>query len=81
MFTDFRTLFDLDDSNIILEKRIKTKLTYRNGIRKTPLNCFKSYLINREQVVKISTSFSYSKIIGKGVPQGLAVSLYFSLYK
>ena len=46
---------------------------------KSALNWFKSYLHNRMQIVIVSDSFSDSKYISIGVPQGLALGGVLSL--
>ncbi len=68
IFIDFTKAFDLVNHNILLNK-----LEFL-GVRGNALGWFRTYLENRQQKVKISNSFSSSKTVSIGVPQGSVLS-------
>ena len=85
LFIDLSKAFDLVDHDILLQK-LSTM-----GIRGVALSWFKSYLSNREQIVKIesfdkrtriaSMNHSGRKFVRFGVPQGSILGpILFSLY-
>ena len=75
LFLDFSKVFDTVNHDILL-----TKL-YHYGVRGTPLNWFKDYLVNRTQFVKIGDTKSSYETIVCGVPPGSTLGpLLFLLY-
>ena len=62
---DFSAAFDTVDHDILL-----SRLSSCYGICGTALKCFKSYLSNRTQYVKINGSSSCFSGLSQGVPQG-----------
>ena len=75
LLLDFSKAFDTVSHDILL-----TKL-YHYGVRGTPLNWFKNYLVNRTQFGKIGDTKSSYETILCGVPQGSTLGpLLFLLY-
>ena len=75
LFIDLSKAFDTVDHQILLQK------LYMYGIRGLPLSLFRSYLLNRQQRVRIGKSFSDYKTINIGVPQGSVLGpIFFILY-
>ena len=79
IFCDLSKAFDSVDHEILINK-----LSFY-GIKGLPLSWFKSYLMNRSQVVKINHGhinyFSDQKTISKGVPQvSILGPLLFIIY-
>ena len=75
IFIDLSKTFDTIDHRILLCK------LYNYGIRGTPHDLIKSYLINRKQYVKIGTQESEKLIVKYRVPQGSVLGpLLFLLY-
>ena len=73
---DLSSAFDTIDHTILLKK---LEITY--GIRDTVLAWFESYLLNRQQVVKVGEDFSESTSLFFGVPQGSVLGpVLFTLY-
>ena len=64
LFLDFKKAFDSVDHKILLSK------LNLYGIRGDALNWFESYLSNRHQITYVNKTYSNSKIISHGVPQG-----------
>ena len=72
---DLSKAFDTVSHSILIQK------LFRYGIRGLPLRWIESYLLNRNQCVRIGSKFSRSKIIKTGVPQGSILGpLFFLLY-
>ena len=75
IFIDFSKAFDTITHEILLNK------LRAFGIRGVPLKLFASYLNNRFQTVKIGNSFSATKPIKLGVPQGSVIGpILYLLY-
>ena len=75
IFVDLQKAFDTVNNEILLQK-----LNYY-GIRGTINNWFRSYLLNRKQIVSINGFESDTKILKHGVPQGSVLGpLLFLLY-
>jgi hypothetical protein len=75
IFVDLKKAFDTVNHDILL-----SKLSLR-GIRGLPLEWFTSYLDNRKQYVKVSSSLSSVRSVKTGVPQGsVSGPLLFLLY-
>ena len=73
---DLSAAFDMIDHALLLER-----LQHRYGIGGTALKWFQSYLHNRQQSVVVKNTFSSSKPLLHGVPQGSVLGpLLFSLY-
>lgn len=64
LFLDLKKAFDLVDHTLLLEKLAKY------GIRGPVLKWFRSYLLNREQCVRVQNTLSQLGTIKCGVPQG-----------
>lgn len=64
LFIDFKKAFDLVDHEILLCKLEAV------GIRGVALCWFRSFLVDRQQKVKILGNFSPPKVVESGVPQG-----------
>lgn len=72
---DFSKVFDAANHKIILSK------LKHCGLSNTPLCFMKSYLTNRQQIVKTSRGTSLSKHIPSNVPQGSTLGpLFYSIY-
>ena len=81
LMLDLSAAFDTIDHVLLLER-----IQHRYGIGGTVLKWYKSYLHNRQQSVVIKNTFSSSKSLLHGVPQGsvqgpLLFSLYFAPIK
>ena len=75
VFVDFAKAFDCVPHDILLRK------AEAYGVRGVPLLFIKDFLSNRSQKVKINNSFSSSKPITTGVPQGSILGpLCFLIY-
>ena len=73
---DLSAAFDTIDHALLLQR-----LQHRYGIGCTALKWFQSYLHNRQQSVVVKNTFSLSKTLLHGVPQGSVLGpLLFSLY-
>ena len=64
VFLDLSKAFDCINHSVLLQK------LYFYGIRGTPFEWFKNYLINRKQFVEFNHSSSEPQTISTGVPQG-----------
>ena len=75
IFLDLRKAFDTISHDILL------KNLFRYGIRGVVYNLLKSYLTERKQFVYINGSYSTTKAIQYGVPQGSNLGpILFSIY-
>jgi len=75
IFCDLKKAFDTVDHAILLEK------LYKFGIKGTSYEWFKSYLLNRQQLICISDILSNIELISTGVPQGSILGpLLFLIY-
>ena len=75
VFLDLQKAFDLVDIRILINK------LSHYGIQGAPLNLLRSFLSNRSQCVKINNSFSSTKSISIGTPQGSTLSpLLFNIF-
>ena len=75
IFLDFAKAFDTVNHNILLSK------LSCYGVRGVALKWFDSYLENRSQIVKFNETYSESKSITCGVPQGSILGpVLFLLY-
>lgn len=75
VFIDFSKAFDTIDHDILFIK------LERYGITGPALTLLRSFLLNRQQVVSISTATSPPVIINRGVPQGSILGpLLFLIY-
>jgi hypothetical protein len=75
ILVDYRKAFDTVNYKILLSK------LHAYGIRGLPLEWFKNYLHNRKQYVRVGSSFSSTKPISIGIPQGsVAGPILFILY-
>ena len=63
MFIDLRKAFDSVDHDLLISK------LQSYGLKNTELHCFKSFLLDRKQVVRIGTETSDYCTITSGVPQ------------
>ena len=68
VYIDFQKAFDSIDHHILLQK------LESYGIRGIALSWFESFLRDRSHRVKISNSFSDSKILNVGIPQGSQIA-------
>ncbi|KAG8319844.1 hypothetical protein J6590_108404 [Homalodisca vitripennis] len=68
LFIDFKKAFDLVDHEILLNK-----LEYA-GIRGIAWSWFRTLITNRKQQVKIQNTFSSTRTVESGVPQGSVIS-------
>ena len=76
LFLDFSSAFDTVNHDILLHK-----LEYEFHLKDLALSWFKSFLTDRTFQVKIGDSFSHTKKIKYGVPQGSVLGpTIFSLY-
>ena len=73
LFLDLKKAFDTVDHQLLL-----TKKEYI-GVRGHALECFKSYLLNRFQIVYTNGVLSEKAILKCGVPQG-SIPLLFLIY-
>lgn len=75
LFFDFSKAFDSINHTILFSKLNSI------GVTGPTLNLIQSYLLNREQVVCVSTCYSRTKITNIGVPQGSILGpLLFLIY-
>lgn len=75
VFIDLKKAFDTVSHNILIKKLSDC------GVKSNALNIFKSYLLNRQQIIKIGDSQSTTKQINYGVPQGSILGpLLFLIY-
>ncbi|XP_077987025.1 carboxypeptidase A4-like [Glandiceps talaboti] len=73
---DLSAAFDTIDHSILLNR-----LEFRFGVTGTALAWFKSYLLNRHQRVKVTSTASSTSHIKYGVPQGSVLGpILFTLY-
>lgn len=72
---DLTKAFDTVDHSILLKKM------YNYGIRRNVQKLFKSYLLNRQQYVKVNNANSDIQLVKCGVPQGSVLGpLLFIIY-
>ena len=75
LFLDIKKAFDTVDHNLLLQK------LHRYGIRHRSFNILSSYLLGRTQRVKIRNTYSSTRDIKMGVPQGSILGpILFILY-
>ena len=75
VLVDLRRAFDTVNHGVLIDK------LFNFGVRGLPLRWFSSYLLNREQFVRINFKDSMSKTINIGVPQGSILGpLLFLIY-
>ena len=72
-FLDLSKAFDTVNHQILLQKLEKY------GVRGTPLNLFKNYLLDRQHAVRLGDTVSEYEVINVGVPQGSILGPYLFL--
>ena len=75
LFVDIKKAFDMVDHNLLLHK------LYKIGFRGNIFNWFRSYLENRNHIIKVNDTYSHPYILNIGVPQGSVLGpLLFLVY-
>lgn len=67
LYTDFSKAFDVVDHQLLLKK------LFRYGIRGSLLSWLESYLMNRQQYIKLQGKFSSALKVTSGIPQGSVI--------